>query len=265
MTVLVSPTLEEARQHLLKSLEARMMVLMVMSCTISYSGRTSSDLGEGERLVILKEDGCVLVHRRSNYQPVNWQPSGCVFQTRIEDGSLVIKAVRPNPLETLTLTVGRVEFIGSFHFNDEAEFLLHASEEEMQKAILAEPGLIEPGLKVVDFEKKVAPGFVDVYAVDSRGNTVVIEIKKDSAGVSSVKQLAEYLKYIQVPAGRKLRPIIVAPALAKGVLPMLKKMGFEFKPLTLQRSLETLQRLSKSDQSALKGWFESTETMADDS
>jgi endonuclease len=260
MAVLVSPDLGEARQQLMKGLEARMMVVMIMSCGISYSGRTSSDLGEGERLVILKEDGCVLVHRRSNYQPVNWQPSGCVFQTRIENGCLIIKAVRPSPLETLTMTVSKVEFLGTFHLNDEAEFLLHASEEEMQKAILAEPGLVEPGLQIVDFEKKVVPGFVDVYAVDSRGNTVVIEIKKDSAGVSSVKQLNEYLKYIQVPAGRKLRPIIVAPSLAKGVLPVLRRMGFEFKPLTLQRSLETLQRVSKSDQSALKGWFESAET-----
>jgi len=260
MPVLVSPELEEARLQLVKSLDARTMVMMIVSCRISYSGRTSSDLGEGERLVILKEDGCVLVHRRTNYQPVNWQPSGCVFQTRIENESLIIKAVRPSPLETLTMTVSRVEFLGTFQLNDEAEFLLHASEEEMQKAILAEPGLVEPGLQVVDFEKKVAPGFVDVYAIDSRGNTVVIEIKKDPAGVASVKQLAEYLKYIQVPSGRKLRPIIVAPSLAKGVLPMLRKMGFEFKPLTLQRSLETLQRLSRSDQSALKGWFESTKT-----
>jgi endonuclease len=260
MTVMVSPALEEARQQLVKGLEARMMVIMIISCSIVYSGRTSSDLGEGERLVILKEDGCVLVHRRSNYQPVNWQPSGCVFQTRIENRRLIIKAVRPSPLETLTLTVSRVEFLGTFRLGDEAKFLLHASEEEMQKAILAEPSLVEPGLQIVDFEKKVAPGFVDVYAIDSKGNTVVIEIKKDPAGISSVKQLAEYLGYIQTPAGKKLRPIIVAPSLAKGVLPMVKKMGFEFKPLTLQRSLETLQRLSKSDQSALKGWFESAET-----
>ncbi len=213
------------------------MIVMVLTCSISYSGRTGSDLGEGERLVILKEDGCVLVHRRSNYQPVNWQPPGCVFQTRIENERLIIKAVRPSPLETLTMTVSRVDFLGTFRLNDEAEFLLHSSEEEMQKAILVEPSLVEPGLQIVDFEKKVAPG-------------------KDSAGVSAIKQLAEYLKYIQAPAGRKLRPIIVAPSLAKGVLPTVKKMGFEFRQLTLQKSLETLQRHANYDQSGLKGWFE---------
>src|SRR5207244_6988557 len=89
----------------------------------------------------------------------------------------------------------------------------------MQKAILAEPDLIEQGLRVIDFEKKVAPGFVDVYGIDSQGNTVVIEIKKDPAGAAAVKQLVEYLKYLSPAEGKKLRPIIVAPSLAKGVLP----------------------------------------------
>ncbi len=232
---------------------------MVASCSIAYSGRTGSDLGEGERLILFKEDGCILVHRRNNYQPVNWQPSGCVFQTRIEDGRLIVKAVRPSPLETLTLTVSSVEFFGSFHLKDEARFVLHSSEEEMQKAIIAEPSLVEAGLQIVDFEKKVVPGFVDVYGIDSRGNTVVIEIKKDPAGTSTVKQLAEYLKNFEAPAGKKLRPVIVAPALAKGVLPLVNKMGFEFKPLTLQKSLETLQKRADSDQSRLNGWLDSAE------
>lgn len=231
------------------------MIVMVANCTVSYSGRTGSDMAEGERLVVLKGDGCVLVHRGRDYQPVNWQPPGCVFQTRIENGHLIVKAVRPSPLETLTIDVDRVGFLATFRLKDEAEFVLHSSEEEMQKAILAEPGLIELGLRVMDFEKKVAPGFVDVYGIDSQGNTVVIEIKKDPAGAAAVKQLAEYLKYLSPAEGKKLRPIIVAPSLAKGVLPMIEKMRIEFKPLTLQKSVETLQKYTKSDQKALKSWL----------
>ena len=232
-----------------------MMVTIVANCTVSYSGRTGSDMGEGERLVILKGDGCVLVHRSRDYQPVNWQPSGCVFKTRIEDGRLIVKAVRPSPLETLNIEIDRIDFLSAFRLRDEAEFILHSSEEEMQKAILAEPDLIEQGLRVIDFEKKVAPGFVDVYGIDSQGNTVVIEIKKDPAGAAAVKQLVEYLKYLSPAEGKKLRPIIVAPSLAKGVLPMVEKMKIEFKPLTLQKSLETLQKRMKSDQKGLKGWL----------
>jgi hypothetical protein len=32
-------------------------------------------------------------------------------------------------------------------------------------------------------------------------------------------------------------------------------MGIQFRPLTLQKSLETLQKYTKSDQMALKGWL----------
>lgn len=255
MVVLVSPLLEEARLEVSKGIDSRKMIVIVAECSVMYSGRTGSDLGVGVRLVILKEDGCVLVHRRKDYQPVNWQPSGCVFQVRIESEHLIVKAVRPNPLETLTLTMGRVDFLGTFELEDDARFVLHSSEEEMQKAILTDPGLIEEGLKIVDFEKKVPPGFVDVYGIDSKGNTVVIEIKKDPAGAPVIKQLTEYLKHIRPAEGKKLRPIIVAPSLAKGALPVMERLGIEFKPLTLQKSVETLQRYSKSNQQGLKGWF----------
>src|SRR5438034_9554177 len=96
-----------------------MIVAMVANCTVSYSGRTGSDMGEGERLVILKGDGCVLVHRGRDYQPVNWQPSGCVFQTGIEDQRLIVKAVRPSPLETLNIEMDRIEFLSAFRLRDE--------------------------------------------------------------------------------------------------------------------------------------------------
>lgn len=256
MSVNLSLGLEEAQRELSRAIEARKMIIIVGSCSISYSGRTGSELAEGERLIILKEDGCVLVHRRWNYQPVNWQPPGCVFQTRLEDGNLIIKAIRPSPLESLTITMSNVALLASFQLEDEAEFVLHTSEEVMQKAILVEPGIVETGLQIVDFEKKVAPGFVDVYAIDSGGNTVVIEIKKDAAGAPALKQILEYLKYIQAPTGKRLRPIIVAPSLAKGVSAAMKKMGIEFRPLTLQRSVEVLQKHSKSDQSPLLGWLD---------
>src|SRR5438874_13372075 len=124
MVVLVSPGLDEARLELGKALEARMMVTMVANCTVSYSGRTGSDIGAGERLVILKGDGCVLVHRGRDYQPVNWQSSGCGLQTRIESGRLIVKAVRTSPLQTLNIEMDRIDCLSVFRSRDEAEFFL---------------------------------------------------------------------------------------------------------------------------------------------
>ena len=255
MPVMISPSLDEARAELVIGLEARKLVVMVASCSVEYSGRTGSHLGEGERLIIVKGDGCILVHRGRDYQPVNWQPSGCIIQAQSNNETLVLKAVRPNPLESLTLVVREVQFLGTFLLQDSAEFILHASEEEMQRAIILQPDIIELGFKILDYEKKVPPGFVDVYGIDSDGNTIVIEIKKDPAGFPAIKQLLEYLKYLQAPPGRKLRPIIVAPSIAKGSQSTLAKSGIEFKPLSLQKAVEILQKHARSDQQALKSWL----------
>src|SRR5712692_11702039 len=116
---MVSPSIEDAQRELVKGLEARKMILMVATCSVNYSGRTGSQLGEGDRLIILKKDGCALVHRGKDYQPVNWQPSGCVIRASIDNESLVIRAVRPSPLESLTITVKEVQFLATLHLEDE--------------------------------------------------------------------------------------------------------------------------------------------------
>src|SRR5947209_14442441 len=160
--VRVSPSLEEAHEELVRAFEARKMVVMVAECSVNYSGRTGSQLGRGERLMVFKEDGCVLVHRGRDYQPVNWQPSGCIFQSSIENGRLVVKAIRPTPLESLTITAETMHLLASFHLKDEAEFFLHASEADMPRAILVEPNIIETGLNIATLETQILPSSVDV-------------------------------------------------------------------------------------------------------
>ena len=255
MTVLVSPSIEEARSELAISIEAKKLIVMVAFCSVEYSGRTGSHLGEGERLIVVKGDGCMMIHRGRDYQPVNWQPPGCIIQAQVNDGSLILKAIRPSPLESLTLTAREVQLLGTFALQDRAEFILHASEEEMQRAIILQPEVIEPGFKILEYEKRVTPGFVDVFGMDVQGNLVVIEIKKDPAGFPVVKQLMEYVKYLQAPMGKKLRAIIVAPSIAKGSQATLARSGIEFKQLTLQKAVEILQRHSRKDQPVLKSWL----------
>jgi RecB family endonuclease NucS len=63
----------------------------------------------------------------------------------------------------------------------------------MQKAILLEPSLLEEDFKPISYEKKVEPGFVDVYGVDKKGRFVVVEIKRKTAGKEAALQLAKYI------------------------------------------------------------------------
>ena len=48
------------------------MVTIVGECEVEYDGRASSYLPPGDRLVILKPDGTLLVHTDSQHEPVNW-------------------------------------------------------------------------------------------------------------------------------------------------------------------------------------------------
>jgi len=91
----------------------------------------------------------------------------------------------------------------------------------MQKAILIEPEILEQGLRLITYEKKVEPGFVDVYGIDKNGKLVVVEIKRKTAGRDAVLQLAKYVDSIKASTNREVRGILAAPAIAKGVQRLL--------------------------------------------
>jgi hypothetical protein len=123
---------------------------------------------------------------------------------------------------------------------DEGEFSLYASEEDMQRAILANPSLIEPGFRPITYEKRVEPGFVDVYGVDRNGKFVVVEIKRKTATKDAVLQLQKYIESIKGMVQRDVRGILVAPDVAKGVQPLLCALALEFKQLSPRRCAEVL-------------------------
>ncbi|HDN63152.1 MAG TPA: DUF91 domain-containing protein [Candidatus Bathyarchaeota archaeon] len=112
----------------------------------------------------------------------------------------------------------------------------------MREAVLANPSLIEEGFKPISFEKKVKPGFIDVYGVDSKGRLVVVELKRSPAGREAVLQLARYLESLKGEAGRKIRGILAAPGLRKGAQKMLEKLDMEYKHLDPKLCFETLRK-----------------------
>lgn len=218
------------------------ILLFVGNCWVSYRGRASSKLEPGERIVLIKEDGSVLVHRPSGYEAVNWQPSGCTFRSRIREGALRLTASRRKPSESLQIEFNRLRLFSSFKLKDEGEFSLHASEEDMQKAVLQNPSMIEAGFKPISFEKKVEPGFVDVYGVDENGRFVVVEIKRKTAGRNAAIQLSKYVKAIQGTVDREVRGILAAPRIARGTQRLLTTLGLAFKPLDPRKCAEVLYR-----------------------
>jgi RecB family endonuclease NucS len=242
VVALENPTVEEAAKRIKKAVSERKAVILVGNCWVDYKGRASSKLEPGERIVLIKEDGSVLVHRPAGYEPVNWQPAGCLFQTRVTGDVLRVRAIHRKPSESVSITFDRVFLLSAMSLVDRGEFSLYASEEDMQRAILLDPSLLEVGFEPISYEKKVEPGFVDVYGVDRDGKLVVVEIKRKTAGRNAALQLAKYVDFVKTTANREIRGVLVAPRLAKGVQKLLATLGLEFKALEPKRCGETLQR-----------------------
>jgi RecB family endonuclease NucS len=242
LLVLTEPTLTEAATAIEKALGQKRTVIVAGKCKVLYTGRAKSTLEPGERILVIKEDGSLLVHRPVGYEPVNWQPAGSVFHVQTKADAIEVHAVRQKPRENVRVIFYEVLMVSALSLNDSGEFSLYASEKEMHRAILRKPSLLEEGFTPISYEKKVEPGFVDVYGVDKNGRLVVVEVKRKTAGKEAVLQLAKYIDAVKSKADRELRGVLVAPSLGKDVQRMLVTLGLEFKALDPKKCAAVLKK-----------------------
>jgi hypothetical protein len=237
--------MNEAADSLDGALRARKLVLLIGECKVDYDGRASSTLEWGERLTIIKQDGSVLVHRPTGYEPINWQPPKCLVRvTLLDNGGLMLIASRSQPRETVSIEYRSIEFTITTDLKDTAQFFLHVTEEQMKQAILASPELVEKGLKPLEAEKNLGEaGFTDIYAEDKSGRIVVVEIKRSPASKDAVLQLHRYLETLRGRVDKPLRGIIAAPELRKSAQSTLENSKFEFVQLSPERCFAVLKTM----------------------
>lgn len=239
----MSPSLTECRDLINDALTKQKVIIVAGNCTVSYEGRAASKLAWGERVLIIKADGSVLIHRRSGYEPVNWQPPRCQFRVSLDDGKLLsILATREKPKESVRLLFDRVSASLALTLTDEGEFAMHVTEEQMKRAIMLEPSLVEPGLKLISEETKMGDsGFTDVYAEDSQGRLVVIEIKRNAASRDAALQLNRYVGTLRKRVNRPVRGILAAPELRSGTSTLLTRLGYDFKAVSPEKCFQILK------------------------
>jgi RecB family endonuclease NucS len=217
-------------------------LIVAGNCHVYYSGRAKSTLELGERLLIIKEDGSLLVHRPTGYEPVNWQPAGSLFHVQVNEEELEIHGIRQKPRESVRITFKDIFLVSALSLSDSGDFLLYATEDDMHRAILLKPDLFEEGFKPISWEKKVEPGFVDIYGEDKNGKLVIVEVKRKTASKEAALQLAKYIEPIKAKVNRELRGVLVAPRLGKDVQRMLTTLGLEFKALDPKKCAEVLKK-----------------------
>jgi hypothetical protein len=230
VATLVGPDPGTARAFLDDALDRGALVTVFGRCTVEYDGRAASTLGPGDRHLMVKPDGSVLVHTEEGQQPVNWQPPGCTHEVSVEGGRVRVRSERTTPAEELLVEFESVGHAAAFDARDEGEFALSGTEADLRERILADPALVEPGFTPLATERDTAAGAVDVYGEDERGRTVVLELKRRRVGPDAAGQLSRYVEALrrELHADTEVRGILVAPSVTDRARRLLAEQGLEF-------------------------------------
>lgn len=245
----------EAAVEFLRAELGQRLVQVAARCAIDYQGRAESQLPSGERLLLFKPDGTLLVHTSTKLKPVNWQPPGCTFSAGREDGRIVLVASREKPKETVRIVLENVHLVTSMDLDDGTTLDLAGTEDDLQAFLALRPHLIEPGFRFWSRERASGRGPMDLYGEDQQGRRVVVEVKRRAAGVKEADQLRRYVERERAARGdTPVRGILVAPVVSDKARKYLGDMGLEHKELDWDKLRKTASDLLKAGQRTLGEW-----------
>lgn len=239
--VLSDPSPQEAADLLREGLRRGRFNAIACGCTVDYEGRSSSKLSWGERLVLVKRDGSLLIHRPTGLEPVNWQPPGAIFDVKVKGGRLIVTGNRISPRERVVIEADRISMVASLEMGDPGEFSMTMTEEELREAVLENPSLVEEGFKPISSELEEPTGFMDVVGRDRHGRMAVVELKRAVASREAAHQLLRYVEPLR-RSNKGLRGILAAPGFARGVKRLLHESGLEYVTINLAKAREELRK-----------------------
>jgi len=226
------------------------LVQAVGECEVRYQGRARSDLHRGERLVLLKPDGTLLVHTASKAKPVNWQPPGASFAAALEDGQVVLTSSRAKPEEIVRVAFSVVHLLVSLPLRDGAGLDLLGSEDDIQALLFARPALVEPGFVPARRERKTKRGLYDLDGRGSDGRRLVVEVKRTTAGVSEAQQLWRYVERLR-RNDASVRGLLLAPRVGEGARSLLAEHALEWRELDWDALLPQVTEMRAGGQASL--------------
>jgi RecB family endonuclease NucS len=212
-----------------KSKADKTLLLLIGDCMIDYRGRARSFLDWGERVIMIKQDGNVLVHQPIMREPVNWQPTGSKTDFNIKDDQLILRSRHKSPPEKMKITFRNLKLITTTLLRDKAKLIISGMEIDVVNEITSNPNIIEKGLRISKREKHVKSGMIDLFGYDINHTPVVIEVKRSLANISAVQQLRMYVNDIKKDVDKaNVRGILCAPRIPDMVKKLLSDYGLEW-------------------------------------
>ena len=100
-TYIENPNYEETYELVEEGLRRKATIIINACCKVSYEGRAMSELDYGDRIIMMKPDGCFLIHQDNKVAPVNWQPPKSKPRAYIKNETLFLESYRRSPQERL--------------------------------------------------------------------------------------------------------------------------------------------------------------------
>lgn len=186
------------------------MRLVIATCSVDYEGRLKAHLPLAKRLVMVKNDGSVLIHSDGgSYKPLNWMspPAHLHVQTREQfEGTLLDVEIDEEVTELWRVQAAKSDDRLIVKIYEKFEDIKHdlgidpglvkdGVEADLQRLLAEQIETLGAGFRLVRREYPTPIGPVDIMARDSSGISVAIELKR-VGDIDGVEQLTRYLELL---------------------------------------------------------------------
>jgi RecB family endonuclease NucS len=177
------------------------MRLVVAQCSVDYAGRLNAHLPLATRVLMLKQDGSLLIHSDGgSYKPLNWMSPPCTLSTHEpepDQASVGVQEIwrvtHAKTADILVVSIYEIFSDSEHELGEDPGLIKDGVEAELQKLLAAQIDLLGEGYTLVRREYMTAIGPVDILARDDNGNAVAVEIKR-RGDIDGVEQLTRYLE-----------------------------------------------------------------------
>jgi RecB family endonuclease NucS len=176
------------------------MRLVIARCAVDYSGRLSAHLPLATRLLMLKNDGSILVHSDSgSYKPLNWMNPPCTITVEqptdeaAEFGVIEVWKVQQKKTEdVLKVSIHEIIADVAHELGEDPGLIKDGVEAHLQVLLAEQITLVHEQAVLVRREYMTAIGPVDILARDGSGS-IAVELKR-RGDIDGVEQLTRYLE-----------------------------------------------------------------------
>lgn len=200
------------------------MRIVVASCSVFYSGRGDTKLGEAVRAIIIKDDGAVSVHNDKSNKPLNYMGKGNVFT--VDDSGENLVWFFDARKESLQIVLHHIVSDSTFALGEDEEGLVRdGTEYHLQEWLSVHPEVVGEGFRFVMREFPTGVGAVDLLMVDGDGVPVAVEVKR-VATPTSVYQALRYVDAMREQVGyENTYGIVIAVDLRPNMVKLAEKRG----------------------------------------